>query len=248
MFEWTVIKGPIRNTSVSDPCSSAVCSSAMPNHSFLKGQIGTETAYATSSYSHGWSSNLSISGCDRTWLWSWNLGDIRNTKRDQVERSVHLVTRLHVSILPDNAEEELSSGNGTMLSIVSMWTTRWVVLEMFCALLPKSVSIVFCYPAGFEVEKHSVTGFQHRKVLTLCNGNIWSNLAQDAKRLIGPLRPSGLLQNEVNPRWFQPWWAWYHRPCSSVCPSSCSLSCVNGACVENHVFQHIFSDCIWLWH
>lgn len=199
IFEWTVIKDPIRNTSVSDPCS-----------------------YATSSYCHGWSSNLSISGCDQ--LWNWNPVDTRSTKRDQVERSVHLVTRLHVFILPDNTEEELSSGNGTVLSIVSMRTTCWVFLEMLCALLPKSVAIVFCYPAGFEEEKHSVTGFQHRKELTLCNGNIWSNLAEDAKRLIGPLRPSGLLQHEVNPRWFQPWWAWYHRPCSPICPSSCSLS------------------------
>lgn len=200
----------------------------------VEDRLAQETSDATSHHCYGSCSNpWNFWGLDRPWLWNWNLVDTRSTKRDQVEHSgIGYSAACGQAPWQHWVGAEFWKWNSLDHCVQLQSPTRTtcrVFLEMLCALLQKSAAIVFCYPAGFEEEGHSVTSFQTSDFL--------SKPVQDARRLIGPSGPSGLLQHEVNLRQFQLWWAWYHRPGSAVCKSSWSLLCSRSKTVFSTVFN-----------
>lgn len=218
-------------------------------------KLAQGTSDATRHHCYGSCSNpWNFWGSDRPWLWNWNLVDTRSTKRDQVEHSgTGYSATCGQAPWQHWVGAEFWKWNSLDHCVQLHSPTRTtcgVFLEMLCALLQKSAAIVFCYPAGFEEEEHSVTSFQPSKgghSLVWCGLRLetwqWPYFEQDARRLIGPSGPSGLLQHEVNLSQFQLWWAWYHSPGSAVCKSSWPLFCVRGA---KMCFPLFLTRSLWL--
>lgn len=131
-------------------------------------KLAQEASYATSPHCYGSCSNpWNFWGLDRPWLWNWNLVDTRSTKRNQVEHSgtgySATCGQAHWQHWVGAEFWKWNSLDHCVQLHSPTQTTCRVFLAMLCALFQKSAAIVFCYPAGFEEEEHSVPSFQHSK-------------------------------------------------------------------------------------